>query len=407
MFFRSAISLVIVSLFSVYSFCYATLDAGSDYKVMLVLSFLGGSAGLLPPQTTFLSRRVVFLYILFLGLATLSVIWPFSEYANITRLIESLVMLGLSSLIVISFGVYEARGHALLKWGLLGCLLVLELLIILHQLGVPVKSIFPEFAGFRPVSHDWNQKHYSFWLIFLTWGVIALHWKKSALSTFISLGVILLTGGALLTGYSDSAPVAFGFSLIIFALLHIRYPGWLRVWQIFIGLYVLGFPWVWSLLPTRWFALIKSLPLNNVRFRVDLYHFSAQLILNQWLGGYGIGSAASLMQPFPFETGGHPHNIVLYFWLELGFLGAILLALVLITILAFVHNATHDQEYAPAVWALAGAGLVIFSFSFDIWLPGIVLTYCMWLAIMRLACQNNPNAPSAKLAMAPERINVE
>jgi hypothetical protein len=69
-------------------------------------------------------------------------------------------------------------------------------------------------------------------------------------------------------------------------------------------------------------------------------------------------------------------------------LGACLLALVITELLSFIHNATCERENAPAVWAMFGSGLVIFSFSFDMWLPDVVLTYCMWIAMIRLSCQN-------------------
>lgn len=389
--FRPALLLGIVVLFSLYSFGYTTLDAGMDYKVMLVLASLGGSAALLPPRPALFSKPVLGLYLLFLGLTTFGVFLPVSEHANVTLLIESLAMLGLSTLIVIGFAAYTEQSHALLKWGWLGCLGVLAGLIILHQSGLPIKKLLPTFAGFRPIAHDWNQKHFSFWLIFLMWGVIAQHWKKGALNTALSIGVMALTGFALSLGYSDSAPLAFGLSLVIFALMHIRSSVWLRIWQAGLGLYVFSFPWLWLWLPERWFALIKSIPFNNVHFRVDLYRFTADLISKHWLGGYGFGSAAPLLRPFPLETGGHPHNIVLYFWLELGLFGALVLALVLMALFRFVHTATHHQPHAPAVWALVGAGLVIFSFSFDIWLPGIVLIYAMWLAMIRLASRSDPH----------------
>jgi O-antigen ligase len=379
------IILGIVFLFSIYSFCYANLDSGLDYKVMSALSFLAGLV-LVSSKSIGLSKQTVFLYVSLLGLATLSVFLPFSEYATINQLVEALAMLLLCSVIVLGFRVNETRGQALLKWGLLGCLAALTLMIILHQSGIPIKKAFPEFAGFRLVAHEWNQKHFSFWQVFLTWGVIAFHWNKGRLGTFIAISVTVLTGLTLSMGYSDSAPVAFGLSLVVFILMHLPYRGWLRIGQALIWLYVFAFPWVWSLIPASWFSVIKSIPLNNVGFRVDLYRFSAELIQEQWLVGYGFGSAAPLLQPFPFDTGGHPHNIVLYFWLELGLFGAIVLAQALTTLLTFVHNATHDQAHAPAVWALVSAGLVIFSFSFDIWLPGIVLMYGMWLAMIALAC---------------------
>jgi hypothetical protein len=34
-------------------------------------------------------------------------------------------------------------------------------MVILQHWDIPIKEAFPEFAGFKPVSHPWNQKYYS------------------------------------------------------------------------------------------------------------------------------------------------------------------------------------------------------------------------------------------------------
>src|SRR5262249_23706060 len=108
----------------------------------------------------------------------------------------------------------------------------------------------------------------------------------------------------------------------------------------------------------------------------------------------GFGSAPAVLAPFPLETGGHPHNIVLYFWLELGISGAFLLAIAVTALLSFIHNTTCCRQHAPAVWALFSSGLVLFSFSFDLWFLGIVLAYDMWLAMIMLSCQSTTDSHS-------------
>jgi len=398
MLFRKMIILSIVFLYSVYSFFYATLDSLLGYKVMLTLSFLAFLT-LFPAKQPFFSKRIVFLYLCFLGLSGASVFLPFSEYANIDWLIRAIAMLLLSSVIVASFANYDDRDATFFKWGLFVCLLTFVSAVALHQLGIPIKEVFPEFARFKPALQEWNEKYYSFWLVFLMWGTISFLWRKNTLGTFLTIGIIVLTAIVVFTGYSDSAKIAFILSIIIFIVMHIRYSKWPFLWRSLIYLYIFIFPLIWILLPSRWSDFIKSINLNNVGFRVDLYSFSASIIQQQWFGGYGFGSASALLKPFPFDTGGHPHNIVLFFWLELGVLGACLLALAITALLSFIHKATHDRENAPAVWAILGSGLVIFSFSFDIWLPDVVLTYCMWIAMIMLACQNATTSHSLEKEM--------
>src|SRR5262249_55439117 len=151
-------------------------------------------------------------------------------------------------------------------------------------------------------------------------------------------------------------------SVIIFMLTHITHRRWLLLWQSLTCLYIFTFPLVWILLPSSWLPYI-SVNLNNADYRVNLYGFTVNAIRQHWFWGYGFGSAPAVLAPFPLITGGHPHNIVLYFWLELGMLGAFLLAIAVTTLLSFIHDATRGRQHAPAVWALFSSGLVIFSFS--------------------------------------------
>jgi O-antigen ligase len=385
--FRKVIILSIVFLYSIYAFFYATNIPSLGYKVMLTLSLLAFLT-LFPAKRPIFPKQAQVLYLCFLGLSSVSVFLPFSEHADVDLLIRATTMLLLSGVIVASFANYDDRDATFFKRGLLVCLLTFVSVVGLHQLGVPVKEIFPEFAGFKIVLQEWNEKYYSFWLVFIMWGTISFLWRRNTLDTFIAIGILVVTAVVIFAGYSDSAQIAFIFGVIVFVLMHIQYKMWPVLWRSLTYLYIFAFPLIWIVLPSRWLDVLKSIGLNNVGFRVTLYSFSASNIQKQWLGGYGFGSAPSVLAPFPFETGGHPHNIILFFWLELGILGACLLALVITALFSYIHNATRDRENAPAVWALFGSGLVIFSFSFDTWLPDVVLTYCMWIAMIMLACQN-------------------
>jgi O-antigen ligase len=391
---RKMIIIILVSLYSIYSFVYATLDNFIDYKILLIFSFLA-SFTLFPSKKILFSKRVAFIYLYFLGLSILGVFFrPPAYTANIDSLVRSLATLLLSGPIVACFVNYDESDKICFRWGLFSCLLTLALMVILHQFGVPVKKALPEFAGFRPVFHTWNQKYYAAWLVFLMWGTISFHWRKSALGTFLSIGVMIFTGIAIFTGYSDAARAALILGMIIFIVMHINYSRWLLFWQSSIWLYIFAFPLVWSLLSPDRLLFTKSITLHGGSFRVRLYSFTANLIWRHWFLGCGFGCALPVLSRFPFETGGHPHNIVLLFWLELGMLGACLLAITVTLLLSFIDRTTHGRRNAPAVWALFGSGLVIFSFSFDIWLPGIVLIYDMWLAMIILACQNTTHSHS-------------
>lgn len=382
--YRPVILLGTLTLFTIYSFGYASLVTDLDYKVLLSLSFLMGLE-IIRSGTFSLSKSLFFLYIAFLGSSVLSCL--ISEHAEVDRLIESLAVLLLSSVIVFGFKTNQTNDIRVMRWGLFGILAILALSATLFHLGIPIKQNLPNIAGFQSVSHEWNQKYFSFWLSFLLWGVVALNWKKGRLHTASTVLLIILTGFALFMGYSDSAKLAFFISLLVFVFTHFFRFNYLLFWYVLIASYVFLFPLIWNILPSQLLLAIKSLPLNNVSFRVDLYVFCSQLILKQLWTGYGFGSVAYVLQPFPIHTGGHPHNFVLYFWLELGMLGAAILYMALIILITFIHNITLGQDNSPAIWALVSTGITIFSFSFDIWLPGIALLCSFWLAMIVLACQ--------------------
>ena len=75
--------------------------------------------------------------------------------------------------------------------------------------------------------------------------------------------------------------------------------------------------------------------------------------------------------------------------MEFGVFGALLLALATVCLLSFINQRTAGRRSEPIAWALFVFGLVIFSFSFDIWLPGVVLTYGMWLSMIVFSCHTD------------------
>ena len=68
---RKMITISIVSLYSIYSFVYATLDNFTDYKILLIFCFLASFA-LFPSKQILFSKKVTFIYLYFLGLSTLN-----------------------------------------------------------------------------------------------------------------------------------------------------------------------------------------------------------------------------------------------------------------------------------------------------------------------------------------------
>jgi Lipid A core - O-antigen ligase and related enzymes len=79
-------------------------------------------------------------------------------------------------------------------------------------------------------------------------------------------------------------------------------------------------------------------------------------------------------EPIPL----HPHNAILQIWLELGLVGATLLALFLIGLLNLVKKVTQNRWEAAACYGIFTSGLTISSLSYGIWqswwLAGLLLS---------------------------------
>jgi O-antigen ligase len=63
----------------------------------------------------------------------------------------------------------------------------------------------------------------------------------------------------------------------------------------------------------------------------------------------------------------HPHNAILQVWLELGVVGAGLLALFLVKILILVQKVTRNHWEAAVCYGVFTSGLTISSLSYGIW----------------------------------------
>jgi len=179
----------------------------------------------------------------------------------------------------------------------------------------------------------------------------------------------------------------FGFHLKIFRYFRLAI-------RVFLVLYVLFLPLIWSVIPEGFIENIRGLPLNNVNFRVDLYLYSSGIILDRWLWGYGLGSAEQMLASFPIPTGGHPHNIVLSIWMEMGVFGAIFLLWLFLRLASYIDRHASGEFRLSSAWAMFIAGILIFSFSFDFWDPIVSLTYGMWLSMIALVCQQSGNSTS-------------
>jgi len=274
---------------------------------------------------------------------------------------------------------------------------VISVLSIIQNKFFFVKDVFPVYNSFVVVDHEWNQKYYSFWIVFLCYSV-ASYLKHNRYSLFLSFLPFSLTAVCLIFGYSDSAILSFAIGTVVFYCgFHLKMFRYLRfAIRVFLVLYVLLLPLILNATPEGFIENIRGFPFNNAGFRVDLYLYSSRIILDRWFWGYGLGSAEQMLANFPIPTGGHPHNIVLFIWMEMGVVGALFLLWLFLRLISYIDRHASGKLHLSSSWAMFTAGIVIFSFSFDFWDPIVSLTYGMWLSMIALVCQQSGNSTSAQ-----------
>lgn len=375
-----------LTFYSFYAFGFAQLNTDLGLAVMLILALLALLTWLSGIHII-LSKGSISIFILFLISALLSLINS-GKISLIGTLVDAVAMIFMCSIIFACFNKFRINVPGWFKWHLLLLLVGLITAIQLCRAGAFQKETLPPLLGFNTFIYLWNEKYYLFWVIFLTWTTISFFENKNILEVFGFFLIFGLTTWSLYTGYSDSARLAFITSLLMLLSSVILKKYIVNLLRIISCLYIFLLPFILSSLPLSWTNSVGSLDLNNAGWRTSLYQFTVDAILQKPLSGHGFGAAPEILSGFPTETGGHPHNIVLFFWLEMGLLGAFVLSVATCKIITYIKRNSCSCCGNPSSWAIFSSGFVIFSFSFDMWLPDTVLTYCLWLSMIALSCRS-------------------
>ncbi len=126
--------------------------------------------------------------------------------------------------------------------------------------------------------------------------------------------------------------------------------------------------------------------------RIQIYHYTANLIMERPLTGWGFRAARNMSDQAPaFVAAGysepfnaaqtilplHPHNMALQIWLETGFVGVVLLSMLILIAVARISAARLSKTQRVMIGGTAGFLFVIANISFGIW-------QFHWLALMAL-----------------------
>jgi len=213
-------------------------------------------------------------------------------------------------------------------------------------------------------------------LVLLFWPVLTLHWcnttHKLILLGCIFLPISLSSSAAALTGLSLSAfvfIVAFFWSRVA-----------LRIITLACLLYIAIAPILHAHFthPNRWGITQHSIAMKETWLPHSAYHrlliwnFTAEKALERPLTGWGFASSRALpggkenlgmqMESLPL----HPHNGVLQIWVELGAVGALLAALMCLSITKCLGRLQPGPDKAAGI-SLFTCAFVIICVSHGIW----------------------------------------
>jgi exopolysaccharide production protein ExoQ len=219
--------------------------------------------------------------------------------------------------------------------------------------------------------------------IFLLPWALAVRRRKGTLWASIGFAVCVVV---LAFGQADSQKAALIVGLAAVVLVFIGGKPALKGLSALFVVGVLSAPWVVPVLPDPLDAHNSAAGLpNSTQHRLVIWQTTARLIFKKPLAGSGFDTSRAFYnkdQKAVYIFGGedsparwftkfepiplHPHNGILQIWLELGALGAILMAAVLYYITNRL-SAFENRFERAVIFGSFVTGLVIFSISYGAW----------------------------------------
>ncbi|THB79328.1 MAG: O-antigen ligase family protein [Desulfobulbaceae bacterium] len=327
------------------------------------------------------------------SIAFVSIWFPASNYYDYWGFMDSFSYLVIGAIGVWCIGLLGTSEIKIIKIILSITTLWLSTSVVLDSYGIVDKQCYQWLSFGRIVFYKSNINYYSFWLLFSMWGTIALLWQQSKWQTLISIICYCLTCWALLKTSSVTPQVALFISTLVFLLSLIPLSrGRYQIYLIAASLMIV-IPVVWvTIAPLRFegeLTFFNRFPI--IASYLYLFDFSATIIRDSPVFGYGYGATMNIPisvdnpQSWLRFPGGHSHNIVFLLLIEYGLFGLLYCICFLLLLFDYVFQKVIGFAGAPAVWALFVSGQVIFSLSFSVWRPDVVLCYCMFFIMLIIA----------------------
>jgi O-antigen ligase len=206
------------------------------------------------------------------------------------------------------------------------------------------------------------------------WPILLL--AAAALGRMAALGLAILVTVAVFLSESETAKLALAAGAIAFAVFQWRRPWLFGALAVAVTLLVLSQPLLPSLVDTILpEQALDALESAHARERLVIWRSFAAATAMEPMAGFGFDSSGEigfgpLLERFPEElrTGirdSHPHNMALQVWVELGLMGAFLVAVALGRIIRAAGRL--DPSVTPAAAGAIVAALLVAAVGYGAW----------------------------------------
>lgn len=316
-------------------------------------------------------------FILFIGISSVYSIHPTASITTCLKLFGLfLVFLILKS--IVSLPQSEEDRSLLLKkiqWSFticLGLFLAYRLYVDFYSLVLaPRWDISPEI--FKKPGFFYDNKTTGSTLLLLFWPLVYASGRlclKKATVLYLILGVALFRTDALTAqvAYLGAPLVAV---LIYWGATFVR--SWITLGGIFLILFI---PWlsIYFLTPTRLASLfdVYATRWHSLYHRLHIWYFSAHKAFEKIYLGWGAGASKYIpeaqieIEPGLVNLCSHPHNNYIQIWLELGAVGAALIAFVFF-IFGRTLNTFKGKLFQTTSYSAVATALIIMGMSYSAW----------------------------------------
>ncbi len=264
------------------------------------------------------------------------------------------------------------------------------------------------------VVNTWTTKFLAQWFLVVGWCAVAAIGvaarRRGASVRWIAVAAIGALGTFTIGLAGSKTGIVALIGSVTVAAVSFRWPRPIRR-LVVVGLIavLLAAPWL-AAVPWRAFSSWSSastaevLAVLELGTRGSIWEFTRRWIVEEPLGGWGIGAAANLpvqgvsveralggtsppVSPVLLQRtalpGGHPHDAALLIWLELGLLGALLVAGLLWAIGRSIAATEEDKLTHASLLGLVTVNACFFAFNYPVWRPEILSI--LWMSAVLAA----------------------